>query len=61
MPPKYPKMEQEQLYVKKSQVQISKMKSIVIDVINSTDGINFSPDTAGKRTDELEESTEEFA
>ena len=34
MPPKYPKMEQEQLYVKKSQVQISKMKSIVIDVIN---------------------------
>ena len=50
-------MEQEQLYIKKSQVQISKMKSIVIDVINLTDGINITPDTAGKRTGE---STEEY-
>lgn len=28
---------------------------------NSIDGMDFSPDTAGKRTVELEESTEEFA
>ena len=33
------------------------MKSIVIDVINLTDGINFTPDTAGKRTGE---NTEEY-
>lgn len=28
---------------------------------NSIDGMDFSPDTAGKRTVELEESTEDFA
>ena len=59
MPPNA-EMEQEQLYMKKSQVQTLEMKSIVIEITNSVDGMNFSPDTTRKRIDELGETTEEF-
>lgn len=59
MPPNA-EVEQQRLYMENSQVQILEMQSMVIEIINSVDGMNFSPDTTGKRIDELGETTEEF-
>lgn len=51
------KMEKEQLAIleKKDHSQILEIKYLVIEIINSIDGMNFRPDAIKKRIGELEE------